>query len=63
MRLMDILMLPVKLWYSVWTLPDEVCQGRENDLITTVCYITLKIIWILVSILLVWLTICPLFGF
>ena len=63
MSIMDILMLPVRAWYSIWTLPDDYYQGQEYDLISTVCYFAFKAIWILVSILIAWLTICPIFGF
>lgn len=43
--------------------PDEYYEGQEKDLVSTICYIALKVIWVLVSILWVWLWICPFFGF
>lgn len=62
-RAVKILLLPFELWYSVWTFPDEYYEGKERDLVNTVCYIALKVIWVLVSLLWVWLWVCPFFGF
>lgn len=60
----DWLFLPFELWYSIWTFPDDYyAEKQRNDLISTVCYIALKVIWVLVSILWVWLWVCPFFGF
>lgn len=62
-RILYILQLPFELWWCIWTFPDDYYEGKERDLVSTICYIALKVIWILVSILWVWLWVCPFFGF
>ena len=62
-KIAEIAMLPIELWYTIWTFPDDYYEGQERDLISTVCYFAFKIIWVLVTLLVVWLTICPFFGF
>lgn len=61
-KILWLIQLPFVLWYSVWTFPDDYYDGGR-DLVDTICYMTLKVVWILVTLLIVWLTICPFFGF
>ena len=61
-KIAEIAMLPIELWYEIWSFPDDYYRGQEHDLISTACYIALKVIWILVSILIAFLTICLFLG-
>ena len=62
-KLIDWLLLPLELMYDLWIMPDEFYEGKEHDLICTLCYIACKVLFVFVCVLIVWLTICPLFGF
>ena len=62
-KVIDWVLLPLEIWYEIWLMPDEYYRGKEKDFICTITYVACKVIWIFVTVLWVWLWVCPFFGF